>query len=173
MCPLPTVLTNLWELAGASVLAKPEGKCLIMGKIRQQPQAFPGLCWPSRAGLAESQPRAQAQGGAGPQRGPGSGCFLVLGGKWIEGTPGCFSFPLTPGPALGSKSSGEDTVRAGFHSELCCRHRLEQLFAGLKDRRDGQKVGGGLGFGICAFQGQSVANLKQICAGLGLSFPIC
>ena len=60
LCVLPTVLAKLWELVGASVLAKPEGKCLIMGKTRQQPQAFPGLCWPSRAGLAELQPGAWA-----------------------------------------------------------------------------------------------------------------
>jgi len=78
VCPPHSARQTIWGLVGTLVPAKPEGKCLIMGKTRRQPRRSqvsagppePGLAWPSRhRGPEGSEPLT---GGA-----------LVLDGKWI------------------------------------------------------------------------------------------
>lgn len=87
----------------------------------------------------------------------------------LKGHQETFAPHLDPG-VLGSKASGEDTARAGVSSELCCRHQLEQLSDPTTEGGEGGR-GLSLGFGTCAFQGQSCGQPQAKPCWPGAQFP--
>ena len=111
VCPPHSARQTIWGLVGTLVLAKPEGKCLIMGKTGQRPRhsqvsagpTEPGLAWRSRHwGLRTQSPSSGV---------PWS--WMASGFKGHMGTSPPHSHL---GPVLGSKVSDEVTVRASFRS---------------------------------------------------------
>lgn len=113
VCPPHSARQTIWGLVGTLVPAKPEGKCLIMGKTRRQLRRSqvsagppePGLAWPGQA----------ATGGLRAQS-PSPGVTWSWMASGFKGRLGTSPPHSHLGPVLGSKVSDEVTVRASFRS---------------------------------------------------------